>query len=114
MIARPYEVATETRTRRFPVLVGLIRGGKTVELLQAVAKKMSVWDVLIGDRQVKISHLFKANVAKFVVRSPRFRPWVERQIYWQERRRLLLIKVEEENQPREVLSDLWQEDTRGK
>jgi hypothetical protein len=72
MIARPYQSEkgeNETKTRRFPVLVGLVRGGKTIDLLKAAVQKMCSLDVLVGDRQVKISHLYEAKVTKFVVRG---------------------------------------------
>ena len=77
MIARPYQVeydflnkGVETKKiRKFPVLIGLVRGGKTVELLQAGSKKMRASDVLIVDRQVKVTHLHQAGVKRFVVRG---------------------------------------------
>lgn len=77
MIARPYQVeydvinkGVETKkVRKFPVLIGLVRGGETVELLQAGSKKMRASDVLIVDRQVKVTHLHQAGVKRFVVRG---------------------------------------------
>lgn len=77
MIARPYQIEYDSlnkgietkKTRKFPVLTGLVRGGKTIELLQAGSKKMQSCDVLIVDRQVKVTHLHQAGVKRFVVRG---------------------------------------------
>ena len=77
MIARPYQVEYESlikgietkKIRKFAVLTGLVRGGKTVELLQEGVKKMRASDVLIVDRQVKVTHLHQAGVKRFVVRG---------------------------------------------
>ena len=77
MVARPYQVEYNSRVkgietkkiRKFPVLTGLVRGGKTVELLQEGVKKMRASDVLIVDRQVKVTHLHEAGVKRFVVRG---------------------------------------------
>ena len=77
MIARPYQVEYDSlnkgieikKIRKFPVLIGLVRGGDTVELLQAGSKKMRASDVLIVDRQVKVTHLHQAGIKRFVVRG---------------------------------------------
>jgi hypothetical protein len=75
MIARPYMTPIElegekaTKSRKFPLLVGVIRGGKTTDLLAATVPLLSKQDVLIADRQVKISHLHQENVLRFVVRG---------------------------------------------
>jgi len=65
MIARPMTVGE----RKFPLLCGQTRDGQTLSLLQAARSKQQKGDVLIADRQVKISHLHKAGIQNFVIRA---------------------------------------------
>ncbi len=55
--------------KRVPLLLGLVRGGDTVSLLQAAKPQMRQEDVLIADRQVAIAHLAQAGISQFVVRA---------------------------------------------
>ena len=65
MIARP----VQTQQRRFPLLCGLTRNGNTLALLQEAQLRQSKTDVLVADRQVKISHLHQADIQHFVIRG---------------------------------------------
>jgi len=56
-------------SRRIPILCGLIREGSTLALLCAARKLMQKTDVLIADRQVKISHLEAEKITSFVIRG---------------------------------------------
>ena len=56
--------------KRIPQLVGLTRGGDTLSLVRGAGARMGPWDVLVGDRQVRIKHLAEAGVERFVVRAP--------------------------------------------
>lgn len=56
--------------KRVPLLLGLVRGGDTVSLLQAAKGQMTAQDVLVADRQVTIGHLCRAGIEQFVVRAP--------------------------------------------
>ena len=59
--------------RRIPMLCGLIRSGKTFPLLQEACAIMRANkqgnDVLIADRQVKISHIEAGSISRFVIRG---------------------------------------------
>ena len=55
--------------RRIPLLCGLIREGNTLALLRAACALMRKSDVLIADRQVKISHLVQKGISRFVIRG---------------------------------------------
>ncbi len=55
--------------RRIPMLCALVREGNTLPLLRAAHCSMQKTDVLIADRQVKISHLEAENITSFVVRG---------------------------------------------
>lgn len=59
----------QIQARTIPVLVELNRSGDTLSLLQLARTKQSTRDVLVADRQVKISHLEAAGICHFVVRS---------------------------------------------
>ncbi len=56
-------------SRRIPVLCGLIREGATRPLLSRVRGSMRERDVLVADRQVKISHIEQENITHFVIRG---------------------------------------------
>ncbi len=56
--------------KRIPLLLGLVRGGDTLTLVQGAGARMRPWDVLVGDRQIKIKHLAEAGIERFVVRAP--------------------------------------------
>lgn len=55
--------------RRIPALVALNRTGDTVSLLALAKTKQGKADVLVADRQVKVSHLYEAGIRHFVVRG---------------------------------------------
>lgn len=55
--------------KRIPMLLGLVRGGDTLSLVQAARQQMEPWDVLVADRQVRVKHLAEAGVERFVVRA---------------------------------------------
>ena len=55
--------------RHIPVLTGLTRTGGTLPLLHAARCAMQKTDVLIADRQVKISHLESEGITAFVIRG---------------------------------------------
>src|ERR1051326_244956 len=55
--------------RRIPCLLATTRSGDTAELLAAAKQKQGHQDVLVADRQVKISHLHQAGIKQFVVRA---------------------------------------------
>lgn len=59
----------QVRERRIPVLVALNRTGHTVTLLHLAKEKQGKADVLIADRQVKVTHLYEAGITRFVVRG---------------------------------------------
>jgi hypothetical protein len=56
-------------TRRIPCLLATTRSGDTAALLAAAKQKQGPRDVLVADRQVKISHLHQAGIKRFVVRA---------------------------------------------
>ena len=56
--------------KRIPLLLGLVRGGDTLALLEAAKPQMTPQDVLVADRQVTIQHLDRAGISQFVVRAP--------------------------------------------
>lgn len=56
--------------KRIPLLLGLVRGGDTLALLEAAKGQMTPQDVLVADRQVTIQHLSRAGIEQFVVRAP--------------------------------------------
>jgi len=56
--------------KRIPLLLGVVRGGDTISLLEAAKGQMTAQDVLIADRQVTIGHLSRAGIEQFVVRAP--------------------------------------------
>jgi hypothetical protein len=55
--------------RRFPCLRTLIRGGDTLALLQVARQKQEKDEVIVIDRQAKISHLHAAGITRFVTRG---------------------------------------------
>jgi hypothetical protein len=65
MIARCLTIGN----RRIPLLCGLNRSGKTLPLLSAARALMQKNDVLVADRQVKISHIEQTNISHFVIRG---------------------------------------------
>lgn len=65
MIARCLSVDS----RKIPLLTAVVRGGDTLSLLKATRTRMQKEDVLIADRQVKISHLHQENIRHFVIRG---------------------------------------------
>ena len=65
MIARCLRIGE----RRIPALCGLVRSGETLPLLQAAHARMQADDVLVADRQVKISHIEAQNITRFVIRG---------------------------------------------
>jgi len=65
MIARCLTVGS----RRIPLLTGVVRTGNTPALLKQAHAKMQKEDVLIADRQVKVSHLHQENIRHFVIRG---------------------------------------------
>ncbi len=65
MVARVQQV----HHRRIPALVALNRTGDTGSLLQLAKANQGKRDVLVADRQVKVSHLYEAGVRHFVVRG---------------------------------------------
>ncbi len=58
----------QIRERTIPVLVELNRSGDTLSLLQLARTKQGCRDVLVADRQVKMSHLEEAGLRHFVIR----------------------------------------------
>ena len=56
--------------KRIPLLLGVVRGGDTLGLLEAAKPQMRHQDVLIADRQVTIQYLSRAGISQFVVRAP--------------------------------------------
>lgn len=65
MVARCLRVGE----RRIPALCGLIRSGETLPLLRVARTGMQNEDVLVADRQVKISHLEAEGITRFVIRG---------------------------------------------
>ena len=59
----------QVQERTIPVLVELNRSGDTVSLLELAREKQGNRDVLVADRQVKMSHLEEAGICHFVVRA---------------------------------------------
>jgi len=59
----------QIQDRCIPALVDLNRSGDTVSLLRLAQAKQGSQDVLIADRQVKVSHLEEAGIRHFVVRA---------------------------------------------
>jgi hypothetical protein len=55
--------------RRIPCLRTLVRGGDTLVLLQAARQKQATDEVIVIDRQAKISHLHGAGITQFVTRG---------------------------------------------
>lgn len=55
--------------RSFPLLKALIRGGDTLALLQAAKRRQADDEVIVIDRQAKISHLHEAGITRFVTRG---------------------------------------------
>ncbi len=51
----------EIGKRKFPCLRTLVRGGDTLALLQAAKRKQALDEVIVIDRQAKISHLHEAG-----------------------------------------------------
>ena len=56
--------------KRIPLLLGWVRGGDTVSLLEAAKGQRTAQDVLVADRQVTIKHLALTGIEQFVVRAP--------------------------------------------
>jgi len=69
MVARCLRVGE----RRIPALCGVVRSGETLPLLRAARAQMQsnavLNDVLVADRQVKISHLEAEGITHFVIRG---------------------------------------------
>ena len=65
MVATVHQI----QERTIPVLVELNRSGDTVSLLQLARGKQGSCDVLVADRQVKVSHLEEAGIRHFVIRA---------------------------------------------
>ena len=59
----------QIQDRTIPVLVELNRCGDTLSLLKLAQTKQGNNDVIVADRQVKISHLQEAGIHHFVVRA---------------------------------------------
>ena len=59
----------QVRGRTIPLLVKLNRSGDTLSLLQLARVRQGSRDVLVADRQVKMSHIEGAVVRHFVVRA---------------------------------------------
>ena len=55
--------------RRVPQLLALNRTGDTVALLRLAKTKQGQKDVIVADRQVKMSHIEEAQVDRFVIRG---------------------------------------------
>lgn len=65
MVATVHQI----RERTIPVLVELNRSGDTAALLALARGKQGNHDVLVADRQVKVSHLEEVGIRHFVVRG---------------------------------------------
>lgn len=55
--------------RLIPCLISTTRSGDTLTLLQAAKKMQGPKDVILADSQVKISHLHRAGISRFIVRG---------------------------------------------
>jgi len=62
-------ILEQVEGRCIPLLVDLNRTGDTVALLRLAKTKQGSQDVLVADRQVKVSHLLEAGLQHFVVRA---------------------------------------------
>jgi len=74
MVARVQNVqippcASQSEERRIPQLVALNRTGETTALLCLAKAEQKSKDVLVADRQVKVSHAEEAQVEHFVIRG---------------------------------------------
>lgn len=65
MIAQPLVAGSRT----FPILKALTRSGDTGTLLREAARHQRANQVIVIDRQAKVSHLFGAGIRRFVVRA---------------------------------------------
>ena len=55
--------------RQIPLLLDTNRTGDTLALVQLAKQQQQGYDVLVADRQVKVSHLQQAGVRHFVIRA---------------------------------------------
>lgn len=60
----------QVQDRVIPALVDLNRSGDTLALVQLAQARQRDQEVVIADRQVKVSHLQQAGVKHFVIRAP--------------------------------------------